>query len=76
VILEAPLPAPVRLLVPAHRLSTAGLLPPRLRREYGLRFGPLHERGLRLAARSLRLTATPALLAASRIAPLPRELAA
>jgi uncharacterized protein (DUF2236 family) len=76
VILEAPLPAPLRLLVPAHRLSTAGLLPPRIREEYGLRFGPLHSRGLRLAARSLRLTATPALIAASRLAPLPRELAA
>ncbi len=76
VILEAPLPAPMRLLVPAHRLSTAGLLPARLRDEYGLRFGPLHERGLRLAAGSLRLTATPALIAASRLAPLPRELAA
>jgi len=27
VILDAPLPVPMRLLVPAHRLATAGLLP-------------------------------------------------
>jgi uncharacterized protein (DUF2236 family) len=74
-IIEAPLPAPMRVLVPAHRLATAGLLPPRLREEYGLRWSPLHELALPLAARSLRLT-TPALIAASRLAPLPRELAA
>jgi uncharacterized protein (DUF2236 family) len=76
VILEAPLPAPMRLLVPAHRLATAGLLPPRIRREYGLRWGPLHELALPLAARALRLMATSALTAASRLTPLPRELAA
>jgi uncharacterized protein (DUF2236 family) len=74
-IVEAPLPGPIRVLVPAHRLATAGLLPPRLRDEYGLRWSPLHELALPLAARSLRLT-TPALIAASRFAPLPRELAA
>jgi uncharacterized protein (DUF2236 family) len=67
VILEAPLPTPMRVLVPAHRLASAGLLPPRLRREYGLRWSPLHERALPLAARSVRLTTTPALIAASRL---------
>lgn len=76
VILEAPLPAPMRVLVPAHRLSTAGLLPQRLRDEYGLPWSRLHDGALRVAARSLRLTATPTLYAASRFAPLPRELAA
>jgi uncharacterized protein (DUF2236 family) len=76
VIVDAPLPAPMRVLVPAHRLATAGLLPTRLRDEYGLRWSPLHELALPLAARSLRLTTTPALIAASRFAPLPRELAA
>ena len=76
VILEAPLPRPLRVLVPAHRLATAGLLPPRLRREYGLRWTPLHALALPLAARSLRLTAGPALLAASHLAPLRGELAA
>jgi uncharacterized protein (DUF2236 family) len=74
-IIEAPLPAPMRVLVPAHRLATAGLLPRRLREEYGLRWSPLHELALPVAARSLRLT-TPALIAASHLAPLPRELAA
>lgn len=75
-IVDAPLPTPMRVLVPAHRLAAAGLLPPRLRDEYGLRWGPLHELALPLAARSLLLTTTPALIAASRFAPLPRELAA
>ena len=28
VILAAPLPTPVRVLIPAHRLATAGTLPP------------------------------------------------
>jgi uncharacterized protein (DUF2236 family) len=76
VILEAPLPPPMRLLIPAHRLATAGLLPSRLRREYGLRWSQLHELALPLAAQSVRLTTTPALIAASRFAPLPQELAA
>jgi uncharacterized protein (DUF2236 family) len=75
-ILDAPLPAPMRVLVPAHRLATAGLLPPRLRQEYGLRWSPLHELALPLAARSVRLTSTPVLVAASRITPPPRVLAA
>jgi uncharacterized protein (DUF2236 family) len=76
VILEAPLPAPLRVVVPAHRLSTAGLLPPRLRREYGLRWSTLHQLALPLAARSLRLTATPLLAAAARLTPPARTLAA
>lgn len=76
VILEAPLPPPMRLLVPAHRLATAGLLPSRLRHEYGLRWSPLHALALQLAAHSLRLTAAPALIAASHLTPLPEELAA
>lgn len=76
VILEAQLPAPMRLLVPAHRLATAGLLPPRLRCEYGLRWRPFHELALPVAAQAVRFTTTPALIAASRLTPLPRELAA
>lgn len=76
VILDAPLPAPMRVLVPAHRLATAGLLPPRLREEYGLRWSSLRELALPIAARSLRLTTTPVLIAASRLTPLPKELAA
>jgi uncharacterized protein (DUF2236 family) len=76
VIHEANLPAPMRVLVPAHRLATAGLLPPRLREEYGLRWTPLHELALPLAARSVRAAATPVLFAAGRVAPLPESVAA
>jgi uncharacterized protein (DUF2236 family) len=76
VIHEAPLPAPLRMLVPAHRLATAGLLPPWLRQEYGLPWSPLHELALPLAARSVRLTTTPVLMAASRLTPPARALAA
>ncbi len=76
VIFEADLPAPMRVVVPAHRLATAGLLPPRLRREYGLRWTPLHELALPLAARSVRTVATPVLFAAARMAPLPKLLQA
>ena len=76
VILQAPLPAPLRMLVFAHRLATAGLLPARLRQEYGLRWSPLHELALPLAARSVKLTTTPVLAAASRLTPPPRALAA
>lgn len=76
VIVEARLPAPMRVLVPAHRLATAGLLPERLRREYGLRWSPLHELALPLAARSMRLTAAPVLFAAGRLVPPPDVLAA
>ena len=74
VILEAPLPTPLRLLVPAHRLSTAGLLPPRLRDEYGLRWSSLHDRALRVAARLLGVTSTPVLAATARLAPPARAL--
>jgi uncharacterized protein (DUF2236 family) len=76
VILRAPLPLPLRVLVPAHRLATAGLLPPRLRAEYGLRWTPLREVALPFAARTVRLTTTPVLLAASRLTPVPGGLTA
>ena len=76
VIVEAALPAPMRALVPAHRLATAGLLPPRLRAEYGLRWTALHELALPVAARSVRLATGPVLFAASRIAPPVEKLAA
>ena len=71
VIVEARLPTPMRVLVPAHRLATAGLLPERLRHEYGLRWSALHELALPLAARSMRLAATPVLLAARRLTTTP-----
>jgi uncharacterized protein (DUF2236 family) len=76
VILRAPLPTPMRVLVPAHRLATAGLLPARLRAEYGLCWGPVRAFALPFAAHSVRLTTTPVLMAASRLTPVPRQLAA
>jgi uncharacterized protein (DUF2236 family) len=69
VILEAPLPRPIQLLAPAHHLATSAQLPRRLRHEYGLRCSSLHRLTLPLAARSLKLTAFPILLAASKLAP-------
>ena len=73
VIMEADLPQPIRLLVPAHRLACAGLLPGRLRREYGLRWTPAHANALPLAARTMRVAAAPVLRLASHLRrPLPR----
>ncbi len=71
VILRAPLPLPLRLLAPAHRLSTAALLPERLRREYGLAWTPGRAAALRGAAHSIKLAAYPLFLAAARITPRP-----
>jgi uncharacterized protein (DUF2236 family) len=76
VILATPLPAPLRLLAPAHRLSTARLLPPRLRHEYGLRWTPLHELALPIAGRTVRYGTAPALTLAARLRPPRRALAA
>lgn len=69
VILAAPVPAPMRLLTPAHRLATAAQLPERLRRGYGLRWTPLHALLLPVAAQSLRVTTWPILQAAARLRP-------
>jgi uncharacterized protein (DUF2236 family) len=70
VILEARrVPAPLRLIGPAHRLSTAALLPPRLRHEYGLGWSPSRAVALVAAARGIRLAAAPLFLAAERISP-------
>ncbi len=76
VILAARLPAPLRVLVPAHRLSTAALLPPRLRDQYGLRWSTFHELALQLAAGSMRIAGAPALAVASRVALTTGRLAA
>lgn len=61
VILATPLPAPMRLLVPAHRLATARILPVRLRSEYGLRWSGAHELALPLAGRAVRYGTAPVL---------------
>jgi uncharacterized protein (DUF2236 family) len=69
VILDAPLPALMRFITPAHRMATGAHLPARLREEYGLSQGRRTRVMLPLAARSLRLTAWPLLSAATRISP-------
>jgi uncharacterized protein (DUF2236 family) len=69
VILASPLPAPMRVLVPAHRLATACILPPRLRHEYGLRWSPLHRVAMPIAARTVRYGTRPALTVAARVRP-------
>ena len=66
-ILHAPLPTPLRLYAPAHRLATTAFLPPRLRREYGLAWTPLQRLLLRPGGWSLKLTATPVIHTASRL---------
>jgi uncharacterized protein (DUF2236 family) len=65
------LPAPLRLIGPAHRLSTAALLPPRLRQEYALGWSPSRAVALTAAARGIKLAATPLFLVAERISPTP-----
>ncbi len=69
VILEAPLPGPMRVLAPAHRLATTAQLPTRLRHDYELRWTPMHALLLPVAAHSLKLTSWPILLAAARLRP-------
>ncbi len=69
VILRAPLPLPLRLLAPAHRLSTAAFLPGRLRREYGLVWTRSRAAMLRGAAQTIKVAAYPLFLAAARITP-------
>jgi uncharacterized protein (DUF2236 family) len=67
VILATPLPAPARVMAPAHRLATARILPAPIRREYGLRWGHLHELALPFAGATVRYGAAPALALAARI---------
>ena len=74
VILDAPLPTPMQLIGPAHRMATREHLPPRLREEYGLSQRGLHRLMLPVAARSIKLTAWPMLRVATRLSPSPRLL--
>jgi uncharacterized protein (DUF2236 family) len=67
IILEAPLPAPLRLLAPAHRLATAALLPTRLRDEYGLGWSRAHAVPLALVGPSLRVLGAPLFHLAGRV---------
>jgi uncharacterized protein (DUF2236 family) len=68
-IMRAPLPAPLRLLAPAHRLATTAQLPLRLRQEYGLRWTPLHGPLLAAAGQTVRLGSWPMMQAAGRMHP-------
>jgi uncharacterized protein (DUF2236 family) len=65
------LPAPLRLIRPAHRLSTAALLPPRLRHEYALGWSPPRAVALAAAAHGIKLAAAPLFLVAERVSPTP-----
>jgi len=70
VILRArSLPMPLRVMAPAHRLSTAALLPPRLRADYGLGWNGKRALALRGEAQSIRLAAAPLLMLAGRMSP-------
>jgi uncharacterized protein (DUF2236 family) len=69
VILDAPLPALMRFITPAHRMATGAHLPPRLREQYGLVQSRRNRLILPLAARSLKLTAWPLLRATTRLSP-------
>ena len=76
VILAPPLPAPLRLLAPAHRLATARILPAGLRAQYGLRWTNLHERALPFAGATVRYGTAPILTAAGHLRSLPPRIAA
>jgi uncharacterized protein (DUF2236 family) len=69
VILAAPLPIALRTFAPVHRVATAAQLPPRIRREYGLRWTPAHALALAALAPPVRLTAWPLLRAAAWLRP-------
>jgi uncharacterized protein (DUF2236 family) len=76
VILAAPLPAPLRLLKPAHRLATSRILPTELRRQYDLRWTSFHDLALPLAGATVRYGTAPILSAAGRVRALGPKLAA
>ena len=69
VILRAPLPGPMRFVVPAHRLATAAHLPPRLREEYDLCLTPLNRPLLTAAGLGVRLGSWPMFRLASHLRP-------
>jgi uncharacterized protein (DUF2236 family) len=70
-ILDGPLPLRFRPIARVNRLAAAGVLPPRLRREYGLGWTPAHNLALVASAGSLRALGMPFVLAAGRV-PQPR----
>lgn len=69
VIMRAPLPPPMRLFAPAHRLATKAQLPERLRREYELSWTPLQAVLVEPAAASVKYMSWPILETAKRLRP-------
>ena len=69
-VLQAPLPAPMRLLGPAHRMATAAQLPPTLRDEYGLQWTPLGAPLLSVLGQAVRVGSWPILQVAGRLHPI------
>ena len=76
VVLDPPLSAPLRPILRTHRLATAGLLPERLRAEYGLAWDRGRAAALSLAVSSLRVAGAPLVFAAERLLPTRSLLAA
>ena len=69
-VLRAPLPVPMRLLGPAHRMATAAQLPPTLRDEYGLQWTPLGAPLLSVLGQAVRVGSWPILQVAGRLHPI------
>jgi len=69
VVLRAPLPGLMRMVLPAHRLATTEGLPPRIREEYDLHLGSLHRPLLTAAGHSMRFGTWPLIRIAGRLRP-------
>lgn len=69
IVLEPPVPWPYRPLIEVANVVTAGTLPPRVRRMYGLSWDPLREAGLRGGAEWSRRVLLPLLPGALRLTP-------
>jgi uncharacterized protein (DUF2236 family) len=61
IVLQPPVPLVARPLLELANFITVGLLPPRLRREYGLRWDPLRGLALRVGAEYTRRLVVPVL---------------
>jgi hypothetical protein len=66
-VLEASVPASLRVLAPADRLATAALLPAGLCEEYGLAWSAPTPRSFVLAAPPLRIVGVPLFHLAGRV---------
>jgi uncharacterized protein (DUF2236 family) len=68
-VLQAPLPTPMRLLAPAHRMATAAQLPQKVREDYGLQWTPLRAPLLSVLGQAVRVGSWPILQVAGRLHP-------